>query len=151
MQTFLPYESFPDSFKVLDQKRLGKQRVEAFQILNVLTSDTKIGWRNHPAVKMWKGYENTLMLYHDFSILEWISRGYRNNMQYKIFDGKVGSTIPSPEMPWWIGNENFHRSHRARLIAKNENFYLTKFPNDKDFNDGKYFWPDNETKTFKVI
>lgn len=31
MQTFLPYFSFIESAKVLDNKRLGKQRVEALK------------------------------------------------------------------------------------------------------------------------
>ena len=44
MQTFLPYKSFERSVQVLDNKRLGKQRVEAFQILNVLQNNpTKSG------------------------------------------------------------------------------------------------------------
>ena len=34
MQTFLPYSNFYKSAKVLDQKRLGKQRVEVLQLLN---------------------------------------------------------------------------------------------------------------------
>ena len=52
MQTFLPYKSFKDSFKVLDYRRLGKQRVEAYQILNVLLGRTKTkGWSNHPATE----------------------------------------------------------------------------------------------------
>ena len=64
MQTFLPHKSFKKSLKVLDWRRLGKQRVEAHQILNVLLerTDTK-GWRNHPITKMWKGYEDALKLY----------------------------------------------------------------------------------------
>ncbi len=33
MQTFLPYDSYADSAAVLDRARLGKQRVEAKQIL----------------------------------------------------------------------------------------------------------------------
>lgn len=36
MQTFLPYPNFVESAKCLDDKRLGKQRVECLQILNVL-------------------------------------------------------------------------------------------------------------------
>jgi hypothetical protein len=61
MQTFLPYKDFKKSAKVLDNKRLGKQRVEAFQILNILLGRTKTkGWRNHPAVLMWKGHSNAL-------------------------------------------------------------------------------------------
>lgn len=56
MQTFLPYPDFELSARFLDRQRLGKQRVEAWQILNVL-EELKIpgrtpAWRNHPAVRM---------------------------------------------------------------------------------------------------
>jgi hypothetical protein len=145
-----------ESFKVLDYRRLGKQRVEAMQILNVLSGvqQTK-GWHSHPAVLMWKGYETALMMYHDDCIIEWTGRGYKNSMALKYYDDSNGSAIGStkgyPEMPWWLGDENFHRSHRARLIAKLPDFYEPLFPDDKDFNNGKYFWPVNETKTFKII
>jgi len=51
VQTFLPYTDFIKSAKCLDYKRLGKQRVEAKQILNILLGETtKAGWTNHPAV-----------------------------------------------------------------------------------------------------
>ena len=54
----LPYTDFIKSAKCLDYKRLGKQRVEAKQILNILLGETtKTGWRNHPSVLMWYGYE----------------------------------------------------------------------------------------------
>ena len=36
MQTFLPYESFKQSARVLDWRRLGKQRVEGMQIINAI-------------------------------------------------------------------------------------------------------------------
>ena len=37
MQTFLPYPSFEESAKVLDWRRLGKQRVEGMQIINAIS------------------------------------------------------------------------------------------------------------------
>ena len=37
MQTFLPYADFQRSAQVLDYKRLGKQRVEALQIHNIVS------------------------------------------------------------------------------------------------------------------
>jgi hypothetical protein len=37
MQTFLPYPDFRESLQVLDNKRLGKQRVEAYQIISAIT------------------------------------------------------------------------------------------------------------------
>lgn len=51
MQTFLPYKSFAESAACLDNKRLGKQRVEVLQILKALHNPS-YGWQNHPAVKM---------------------------------------------------------------------------------------------------
>ena len=61
MQTFLPHKSFKKSLKVLDWRRLGKQRVEAHQVLNVLLGRTETkGWRNHPITRMWDGYEPAL-------------------------------------------------------------------------------------------
>lgn len=142
MQTFLPYDSFIESFKVLDYRRLGKQRVEAMQIIQVLEGKTS-SWSKHPAVKMWEGYLESLKSYHNFCIDEWIRRGYKNNMKYY--------EVSSYELPWWFGNEDFHRSMRSRLIEKNRDFYLPKFPDDDGFNDSKYLWPVNETKTFRMI
>lgn len=40
MQTFLPYKDFAECARVLDDKRLGKQRVECLQILNALRPPT---------------------------------------------------------------------------------------------------------------
>ena len=41
MQTFLPYESFAESAKVLDWRRLGKQRVEGMQIIKAITGEKR--------------------------------------------------------------------------------------------------------------
>ena len=70
MQTFLPYEGFKQSFKILDYRRLGKQRVEARQVLNILRDKTSTkGWRNHPITRMWDGYESALKLYFNLYYL----------------------------------------------------------------------------------
>jgi len=144
MQTFLPYPNYVRSVQALDNKRLGKQRVEAMQIINILEGQQS-RWKNHPAVKMWVGYTNSLKYYANCCIDEWIKRGFKNTMKKYPVDFQN-------EDPWWIGDKNFHRAMRARLIEKNEAFYLPKFTSiDKGFNEGKYFWPVNETKTFRVI
>ena len=39
-------------------RRLGKQGVEALQVVRALTRPG-YGWQNHPAVRMWRGYEET--------------------------------------------------------------------------------------------
>ena len=115
MQTFLPYSDFELSAQVLDYKRLGKQRVEAFQIYQALTGKTK-GWTNHPATKMWQGYEDALALYFNIFRQQWINRGYKNNMP----------ELPMSDifkLPFWLGKKEFHSSHRANLLRKNYEYY----------------------------
>jgi hypothetical protein len=68
MQVFLPYEDFYKTAKCLDYRRLGKQRVEAYQIIRTLTGESK-GWVHHPVVKMWLGYETALMVYFDINTI----------------------------------------------------------------------------------
>ena len=62
MQTFLPHADFTASAAALDPRRLGKQRVEALQVLRGLTVPG-YGWRHHPAVRMWAGYQEALVRY----------------------------------------------------------------------------------------
>ena len=70
MQTFLPYESFRESAKVLDWRRLGKQRVEGMQIINAIENPEKQGWQNHPITVMWRPYLSALKLYTNIIIWE---------------------------------------------------------------------------------
>ena len=133
MQTFLPYKDFRKTFKCLDYRRLGKQRVETYQILNVLLNRTSTkGWRNHPATKMWRGYENALKLYLNLCIDEWVLRGYNNNMKREIINGPV-------KYPPWLGDKQFHISHRSNLVRKMPEYYRQYFPRVK--NNKPYVWP----------
>ncbi len=133
MQTFLPYSNFEKTAKVLDSKRLGKQRVEAFQILNILLDRTQTkGWRNHPAIIMWKGYENALKDYLNTCIREWKKRGYKNTMKFEKIKGKI-------IMPFWMGNRKFHKSHKSNLLRKNSLHYSKFNWNVQD--DLPYIWP----------
>jgi Pyrimidine dimer DNA glycosylase len=115
MQTFLPYPEFDKSAAVLDRQRLGKQRVEAYQIMRAITLGG--GWANHPIVGMWTGYEDALKLYSNVVVQEWIRRGYRNSMEIYDIAG------PIIEYPWWLGIEEVHASHRAALLAKDYPHY----------------------------
>ncbi len=128
MQTFLPYTDFVKSAKCLDYKRLGKQRVEAKQILNILLGETtKAGWTNHPAVLMWSGYEQTLKIYHDIMIQEWVNRGYNNTMQTygKLYPKESQSFYWQFEAyipPIWLTDE-FSSYHRSTLLYKDPVWY----------------------------
>ena len=138
MQTFLPYKGFKQSFKILDYRRLGKQRVEAKQILNVLLDRTTTkGWRNHPIVRMWDGYAPSLQLYHNLCITEWINQGYNNNM--KLED------ITEPIIyPHWLGDKSFHSSHRSNLLRKDYEYY-SQFRWKED-SENPYAWFDIDKK-----
>lgn len=134
MQTFLPYPNIKKSLQVLDSRRLGKQRVEAYQILNIILNRTETkGWRNHPVVKMWKKYPNALKFYFNECIVEWKKRGYQNNMSLEKIKGKV-------RFPLWFGNNNFHASHRSNLLRKNKDYYSKLGWTEKA--DLGYVWPN---------
>ena len=62
MQTFLPYAGFDRTARALDPRRLGKQRVEALQVLRGQLVPN-YGWRHHPAVKIWLGHQKALAAY----------------------------------------------------------------------------------------
>jgi len=71
MQTFLPYPDFAKSAKVLDYRRLGKQRLECIWIL---TGKRAV----HPAAKMWTNHHFQLSEYAKYICLEWKARGYKD-------------------------------------------------------------------------
>jgi len=142
MQTFLPYPDFDQSAKILDYRRLGKQRVEAWQILNTLIGKSS-GWKNHPAVRMWRGYEETLAHYGMAMCDEWIRRGYKDTLRPR-FEAMLPENYKllyyySFTYPTWWGNEQFHRSHRSNLLRKKPDFYRELWP--KECDTLSYVWP----------
>lgn len=133
MQTFLPYRCFTLSAQVLDNKRLGKQRIEGVQILNCLLGKTN-GWQYHPAVQMWRGHENALREYINAVVKEWRSRGFKNNITRFIIRSKI-------IYPAWLGEPRFHQSHRSNLLRKDPDHYGQYGWNES--SDLPYFWPYN--------
>ncbi len=115
MQTFLPYPDFRRSLAILDSKRLGKQRLEAHQLIRVLTTGTG-GWSRHPAARMWAGYLNALKLYYNLTLEEWVRRGYRNRMEKMAIEEEI-------VLPPWVGDEAFHAAHRSNLLRKDPVYY----------------------------
>jgi hypothetical protein len=139
VQTFLPLPNPKDTAKILDRNRLGKQRVECVQIARTLFNISE-GWKTHPAVKMWKGYESYLVKVYFYEIMnEWIERGYKNEKceeHYNVFLNIIGnSTIVEPN---WI-NDDFCKSHQSNLVRKKPEYYRKFFPDVPD--NLKYVWP----------
>lgn len=137
MQTFLPYPSFTDSARVLDNRRLGKQRVETLQILKALTLPT-YGWQSHPAVKMWRGFERGLVAYGIAICDEWRSRGFQDTCLDKIHQF-VALHPDSGGSPGWL-TPDLCLSHQSNLLRKDRAHYGPLFPNVPD--DLPYVWPN---------
>ena len=172
---------FEQSARDLDYKRIGKQRVEAMQILHILvgiricamfyqrvfdpTHETvesytrsivqlfkqrpflliidndcqnytiydavpdgdkfpaplghwifRPGYANHPAVRMWFGYEDALKEYTNVMIENFISRGYKNNMHRYTLPCQI-------DYPPWLSDPLTVGTHRAALLKKDPVFY----------------------------
>lgn len=124
MQTFLPYPDFARSAEVLDDRRLGKQRVEAYQILRTLLGVTR-GWRHHPAVRMWRGHELALISYGLAVCAEWRGRGFTDHVADTLMElsVKLLRTEACGSDPPWLGDADFHRSHRSNLLRKAPGHY----------------------------
>jgi hypothetical protein len=121
---------------LLDYRRTGKQRVEAKQILRALRGETK-GWVNHPATRMWKGYEGALIQYGITACRVWLMCGYKDTML--PYFREMSDEYPDISMPFWFGDEAFHESHRSNLIRKKPEYYRRFWPDTPD--DLPYYWP----------
>jgi len=143
MQTFLPFPDFQQSAAALDPARLGKQRVEALQMLRALVIP-EYGWQSHPAVRMWMGHVPALTMYGLAMVDEWTARGGEDTTREKIMEFAPQAAHPDYAakipMPYWLGNPDFHLSHRSRLLAKDERFYASVFPGTDP--DLEYVWPE---------
>jgi len=135
VNTFLPYADFVQVAQSLDDRRLGKQRVEAFQILKANLGLTQ-GWRNHPAAVMWRGHEGMLAAYALAICAEWTKRGYVDNTKGQIIELMKEYKLAPIKKPWWLGSDEFHESHQSNLKRKLPEHY------DFDVNDDlPYKWP----------
>lgn len=122
MQTFLPYPDFTQSARVLDNKRLNRQRSETKQILNIVARiNSKSSWRNHPAVLQWMNHPRELALYGLAICSEHRRRGFKDSL--KPWFRRMASQFRGSQLPFWFGREDVHSSHRARLLEKNPEWY----------------------------
>lgn len=150
MQTFLPLPSYTESAQILDTLRLGKQRVETMQIYLALT-DRDYGWQNHPAIRMWRGFDVDLLNYGIAICAEWIRRGNEDStmrffLKRLLEAHQAGLGVVRPA---WLGDQKFHYSHQMMLISKEPFYYLqfagNKFASIAELGEVKgYFWPNGE-------
>lgn len=154
MQTFVPHGSdFTSNAMVLDRQRLGKQRVEGLQIINTLLGYSD-GWANHPAVKMWKGYEQALVKYTLSMCNAWTLKGYKDTCATKILEKSIESGLFVPETVWadielptWLDDPEVMESHKSNLLRKLPSHYSKYWPEVSP--DLPYKWPTPNSKDVK--
>ena len=137
MQTFLPYPDFKKSLESLDNKRLGKQRVETYQLIAGLEGRLTLTGKaysksriNHPISQMFRNNIPALKQYLNDSIDVWVARGKNNTMKKEVITEEI-------VMPVWFGDETFHKSHRANLLRKDASYY------------GAHGWTDNSELPYR--
>lgn len=170
MQTFLPYPNIIQSAQCLDNKRLGKQRVEALQILKAINQGLEIAfiWDWDDNGKEYKkllwfksldsgdGIIKTPWFNHP-CIKMW--KGFTDALEHYMnlciqewerrkfknnmlmCIGKLRYPKRVRIMPPWFGNRDFHDSHKSNLLRKMPEHY-SKFGWQVS-NNLPYIWPEN--------
>ena len=131
----MPYESYEACALALDDKRLGKQRLEARQLLDTLMGKS-LGWTNHPATKMWRGHEWWLAEYGIAMCRQWMARGFLDTMLADFESAQ--RALPKGEEPKFT--EALRASMRANLVRKDAKRYRDFLGFTEDPKDG-YAWP----------
>ena len=171
MQTFMPLPEFRSSLEKLDDKRLGKQRVEAFQIIRrlfyeyiyvckncrhgvlsheKLKSKTcrKCGKRKLKISNAWKNHPAVLMWKGYLSALIHYYNTSLDVWAERGFKNKRLKRLKIKHVrlyPKWMFDEKFNAAHRSNLLRKNEKFYR-KY-GWKEPIDLPYVWPVQVEKT----
>ena len=156
MQTFVPFVDLDKSAHVLDNKRLNKQLLEGRQIYGILTSGrTKGAWVNHPAVRMWRNFDNGLFSYLKAIKNSCVDRGISTEKNWNVIldlheaNWNRGSKTV---MPAWWGDNRVHQSHRNNLYVKNPDYYSQFAPDMRVSCCDKcnYFWPTH-TSQYNIL
>lgn len=124
MITFLPVADFTQVARLLDNKRLNCQRMEALFILRCVRNvdGRRERFQNAGYVRMWAGYAEALAVYYNTICEEWVSRGF--SMGISVLDpAAIGRTQADVTLPGWLGDERLHATHRAALLCKDPAHY----------------------------
>ena len=165
VNTFILNIDLKINAKMLDDKRLGKLRLETKQIINILENgNDNAGYSRHPAVLMWTNHTNALKIYFNYIVREWISRGFVNNMElYDInekyyvikstFDGVKTIFYEEKQdddvtvFPWFFSWFPLIQSHKASLLRKNPEYYSHFYNQDIiPYLKYGYIWPNRITE-----
>lgn len=143
MMTFILLRDFVASMALLNQEHLGKQRLEAATIIDMIThlqqgdySKVKHNkYYNHVTVNMWYLYLDALKYYYNCCLSEWVARGYKNDMPF--YDLSETDVL----LPWWLDWPPVIESHRAMVVRKDPTHYGSRVEVNPRYADYGYIWP----------
>lgn len=134
MQVFRPYMDWWMSARVLDDRRLGKQRVEVKQVMMAilrrmgLIRNGRRGWLNHPIVLMYysdgRPYLRDLIGYFNACVEEWRRRGMRSSISLSDIEHLILGVVSAEGHPLTHVHEV---EYRRVLILKDPGHYLRAF------------------------
>ena len=146
-----------DSLDALDNKRLNKQILETYQILNILSGQSKSNaWAHHPAVLMWEGAEAELWRYGQIAMSLAEMRGIRtdkNKSNFKALSSKSAIYWGDDEPLWRKSPSTLKRvtaTHKANLYRKDPIYYVEYASSVYDSNNKpccdtcQYYWPTHK-------
>lgn len=129
IRTWVPESTFVASASILHDEEVFRVRQHALFILGVLAGHNQ-HMKHSPVVTMWRGSELILVSYGVTMCREWRTRGNSDKLESQIYayaDEALSANIFTPDvngnMPWWLGNEGFHMSHRSNLMSLRPDFY----------------------------
>ena len=140
MLTYLPVPSFEETASILDTNTLDKQRFDTLKIMDILINS--MGWKHHPAVLIWEGYEAALLDYQFAICFEWhVMRGFEDDCLKRTIDlfYQHPWLREDKATPRWLGDEEFHLGHQSALIRKDPEWYQPMFLGVPD--TVPFFWP----------
>jgi len=167
MQTFYPEITFKDCARVLDNKRLGKQRVECKQILEALSygpTSTKC----YDCDRIYRLYLGSMCPWCFNPHWDWneqVKTPWYNHPATQMWKGNINglarygqimceewisrgfkdSLLPFSKryaedtLPFWYGDPEMIMAHRSNLIRKEPNHYQKLWPDVPD--NLPYKWP----------
>ena len=134
MQTFLPYSDFRECARILDNKRLNKQIIEAYQIYT-----GRVPQKNHPACLMWEKHKGVLPMYMGMMCVEYMSRFNKpHSVVEKVFavhgdDICFYLSLWDRPVPLFARNTLVNLSHCVNLIRKDPDFYAPQLGHRMSF------------------
>ena len=159
MNIFLPYETnFRASVRALDDKRLNKQLLECYQLINNVIKERKgekvVGYKNHPIYLHYKQYFQALILYAWNCCMEYLDRFEKfhalHNQINWLYLTEVDTSIAIPFTPFYMqgskGQPNYIRT-TEKVSELYQNRLIEKWENDKA-NGRQPKWTNQEPPIF---